>query len=298
MCGSALTTLRRPIPASTDPAEGEETELSLGFFEGLLDILGGSGLREELEEAIRGTSAVKPISNDFLKTIGRVTIDSLGGLLLDVTLRIGPYKAMLMPSNFAPLPVVDQALNSALVKGIPEWGDSDFTNGSDISGSIVMLKRGKVTFLDKAKRAQAAGAVAVIVSQTYDTWPFVMTDADSADTNGLYIPVLMLSKSDANIVDGLISACRAGKQLAAEINTDKIDPLCSICHDSFAEKDIVLKLPCRHMYHESCVISWLESHNTCPLCRHTMPVQEAAAGATGAGARAERGSAVRQPYFM
>lgn len=301
MCGTKVTRIRRILPASISSARDDPIAPGMGFFEGLLDIMGGSAeLREELEAMMRGdTGATKPISNEFLKTIGRVTIDSHGGMLIDVTLKIGPYKALLIPSNFAPLPALASIISGKLIKADPEYGEHEFSNSSDIKGSIVVLKRGKVTFLDKLRQAQAAGAVAAIVCQAHDTWPFVMTDNDPAAGVGLTIPLLMVSKKDASIIEGMFATCRVDRCIDADVCSERIDPLCSICHDSFAAGDIVLKLPCRHMYHESCVISWLESHNTCPLCRHTMPVQDATEGGIhGPVTSRDSTNAARQPYFM
>lgn len=305
ICGSSLVRITRAVSHAvvSDTEEGpfgQDSGILGGLFDGLLDIMGGSDLRSELVAAIRNQSIVKPISNDFLKTIGRVVIDPHGGLMIDVTLRIGPYKAMLIPSNFAPLPTVDAAIGATLCMASPECGDSELINKDDILGSIVIIKRGKVTFLEKAKRAQAAGAVAIIVTQTFDTWPFVMTDYDASAGVELHIPLLMLSKHDSEIILGLFSGCRAGKRLPGEIVAEKIDPLCSICHDEFAIDDAVLKLPCRHMYHEGCVTCWLLSHNTCPLCRHVMPVQHVAAEtSTGRGLSAfDTSMSSQQPYFM
>lgn len=48
-------------------------------------------------------------------------------------------------------------------------------------------------------------------------------------------------------------------------NTD-----CSICIDVMRVGEIQLSLPCKHMFHEECALTWLKEHNTCPVCRAPM----------------------------
>ncbi|CAK7212411.1 hypothetical protein SBRCBS47491_001454 [Sporothrix bragantina] len=42
---------------------------------------------------------------------------------------------------------------------------------------------------------------------------------------------------------------------------------CTICISEVALNDEVLYLPCKHWFHEECVVTWLRQHNTCPVCR-------------------------------
>jgi hypothetical protein len=44
---------------------------------------------------------------------------------------------------------------------------------------------------------------------------------------------------------------------------------CSICYDSAVGESIVT-LPCNHDFHMSCIIPWLRSNTTCPLCRRDL----------------------------
>ncbi|CAH8546160.1 unnamed protein product [Heterobilharzia americana] len=43
--------------------------------------------------------------------------------------------------------------------------------------------------------------------------------------------------------------------------------ICSICFDDFKEAESTIVLPCTHIYHQTCVTTWLKQHGTCPVCR-------------------------------
>ncbi|PAV85086.1 hypothetical protein WR25_04507 isoform D [Diploscapter pachys] len=48
----------------------------------------------------------------------------------------------------------------------------------------------------------------------------------------------------------------------AELETD-----CAVCIDPYQTHDVVRTLPCRHVYHKSCIDPWLLEHRTCPMCK-------------------------------
>ncbi len=48
------------------------------------------------------------------------------------------------------------------------------------------------------------------------------------------------------------------------------DDSCPICQEEYERGDSVLKLPCAHAMHQSCLKSWLTKNNSCPLCRHEL----------------------------
>jgi hypothetical protein len=44
---------------------------------------------------------------------------------------------------------------------------------------------------------------------------------------------------------------------------------CNICLDEFPLKSKnVVELECFHLFHDECIIPWLELNHTCPCCRH------------------------------
>ncbi|KAH6832384.1 hypothetical protein C2S53_007244 [Perilla frutescens var. hirtella] len=59
------------------------------------------------------------------------------------------------------------------------------------------------------------------------------------------------------------------------IDEDKLDSMaCAVCKDSFTVGTVVNQLPCFHLYHPSCILPWLSSRNTCPLCRYELPTDD------------------------
>ena len=46
------------------------------------------------------------------------------------------------------------------------------------------------------------------------------------------------------------------------------DMVCSICLEDFFEDGYATKIECGHLYHKSCIESWLNNQNSnCPNCR-------------------------------
>ncbi|KAH6834587.1 RING/U-box superfamily protein [Perilla frutescens var. hirtella] len=47
---------------------------------------------------------------------------------------------------------------------------------------------------------------------------------------------------------------------------------CVICLEEFGGGVGVAQLPCRHRFHQDCVVRWLKGNHVCPLCRHQLPL--------------------------
>jgi len=63
-------------------------------------------------------------------------------------------------------------------------------------------------------------------------------------------------------VDALPSLAMVGEE--SESN-DGV--MCSICHETFSSEDSAKELPCKHLYHSTCILLWLSRRNSCPMCR-------------------------------
>ena len=55
---------------------------------------------------------------------------------------------------------------------------------------------------------------------------------------------------------------------------------CSVCWDDFKLEEDVRQLRCEHIFHEDCIIPWLELHNTCPVCRKEQEDESAGSAET------------------
>jgi E3 ubiquitin-protein ligase RNF115/126 len=61
-----------------------------------------------------------------------------------------------------------------------------------------------------------------------------------------------------------------------EIGSSTLEKDCAVCKDQFKldtedpDEQVVVTLPCHHPFHEPCIMPWLKSSGTCPVCRHAL----------------------------
>jgi hypothetical protein len=49
---------------------------------------------------------------------------------------------------------------------------------------------------------------------------------------------------------------------------------CAICKEFLSVGTITNQLPCFHLYHPTCILPWLSTRNSCPLCRYELPTDD------------------------
>ncbi len=45
---------------------------------------------------------------------------------------------------------------------------------------------------------------------------------------------------------------------------------CSVCKDEFEDREELVLMPCKHLFHGACLVPWLKMHNSCPTCRYEL----------------------------
>ncbi|EPQ60105.1 hypothetical protein GLOTRDRAFT_118519 [Gloeophyllum trabeum ATCC 11539] len=78
---------------------------------------------------------------------------------------------------------------------------------------------------------------------------------------------------------------------------------CAVCKEQFKlgtedpDEQIVVTLPCKHPFHEPCILPWLKSSGTCPVCRFALVPQnnENSSGSPPAGGSRGPGSRPGSP---
>ncbi|KAJ4716180.1 RING/U-box superfamily protein [Melia azedarach] len=58
-----------------------------------------------------------------------------------------------------------------------------------------------------------------------------------------------------------------GFQIGAEREASNASFDCSICLESFVDGDELIRLPCEHRFHSTCLDPWVRSCGDCPYCR-------------------------------
>jgi hypothetical protein len=89
----------------------------------------------------------------------------------------------------------------------------------------------------------------------------------------------------SDLINGALRPGDAGPPPASQQAIEKLER--NVCCDAGASCPICLcelaaagegatQMPCKHVFHDSCLTKWLRSHNTCPVCRATVEADETA----------------------
>ncbi|KAK4441071.1 E3 ubiquitin-protein ligase SIRP1 [Sesamum alatum] len=96
---------------------------------------------------------------------------------------------------------------------------------------------------------------------------------------GLDLLLQHLSENDPN----RYGTPPAQKEAVEALPTVKVEETlqCSVCLDDCEIGTEVKEMPCKHKFHSSCILPWLELHSSCPICRYQIPCDESKLDAEG-----------------
>lgn len=119
----------------------------------------------------------------------------------------------------------------------------------------------------------------IIVQGSYDSSHSRGENRNSAGSIGDYIigPGLdMLLHHLAENDPNRYGTPPAQKEAVEAMPTVKVkdDEQCHVCLDDFEKEAEAKEMPCKHKFHESCILPWLELHSSCPVCRFQLPAEE------------------------
>lgn len=88
---------------------------------------------------------------------------------------------------------------------------------------------------------------------------------------GLELLIQHLTENDPN----RYGTPPARREAVEALNTLKIEEgavqlQCAVCLDECDVGAEVKEMPCNHKFHSSCIVSWLDLHSSCPVCRYQL----------------------------
>ncbi|KAK4795519.1 hypothetical protein SAY86_027845 [Trapa natans] len=104
---------------------------------------------------------------------------------------------------------------------------------------------------------------------------FVGNPADYVDDAGYQALLQNLAETDSERRGAPPASKAAVSELPkAEVISEEDMVDCSICKDVIKVGEAATELPCGHGYHGHCIVPWLGSRNSCPVCRFELPTDD------------------------
>ncbi|KAL2241953.1 E3 ubiquitin-protein ligase CIP8 [Sesamum indicum] len=112
--------------------------------------------------------------------------------------------------------------------------------------------------------------------QVPDSDTYVGNPGDYVDAAGYEALLQNLAESDSGGRRGAPPAAKAAVEALESVVIGKEENtiVCAICKDLVNVGEFAKNLPCGHGYHGECIVPWLGSRNSCPVCRFELPTDD------------------------
>jgi hypothetical protein len=102
------------------------------------------------------------------------------------------------------------------------------------------------------------------------------TPTQPAHTRGLDRAILEKLESYKYEVDieSLVVEKKDDMQPVPTQEVSETETTCIICISDYEQGDDLLKLPCSHSYHRTCITQWFQLHDNCPLCKQVVQIKK------------------------
>ncbi|KAG2691186.1 hypothetical protein I3843_09G219700 [Carya illinoinensis] len=108
--------------------------------------------------------------------------------------------------------------------------------------------------------------------------PYVRNSGDYLDASGFEELLVRLAETDSlrrGAPPAALSLVNSLPCVVIDEQHEKHEGLaCAICKEVLTSGTKANQLPCFHLYHPSCILPWLTTRNSCPLCRYELPTDD------------------------
>ena len=125
--------------------------------------------------------------------------------------------------------------------------------------------------LSTSSRLQIVVVLAHLTALLLDT---TNSDSDTIVTDAFENSIIRESMEafEARSIPATKSSVEALEKFRFQQQSDSVSVgECIICLEEFETGSELIRMPCSHVYHGHCILKWLQTNHTCPLCRYPMP---------------------------
>ena len=127
------------------------------------------------------------------------------------------------------------------------------------AGGLRSQRSGNLTELtaqQSRRLANAAAMLRILESRLYDELDFIQrsTAAMAVDAENKLSPLTLTQMSKLKTPTISVDLCCS-------------QPSCPLCMEDYKIEEAVTQLPCSHIFHNECVLPWMNMKNSCPICR-------------------------------